>query len=230
MRKLIDLTGQRFGRLTVIQKASYRPKSHNTYWLCRCDCGNMKEVGGRNLKCGNTKSCGCYHSEQASKSNSKHRRTKTRLFNVWVSMRSRCNCKTNLAYHYYGGRGITVCDEWNDFQTFEKWAFSSGYDETAKPHECTLDRIDCNKGYYPENCRWVNSTVQANNQRSNILISFNGKTQTRAQWAREKGWRYELIRDRIDRYGWSIDRALTEQPRKGKRNVKQVSLDTKSVE
>lgn len=219
MSKLIDLTGQRFGRLTVLGKATSKKTAHNTYWLCRCDCGNIKEINGGNLKTGQATSCGCYRIQRIKESNSTHGKSKTRLYSVWLSMRERCNCETSDAYSFYGGRGIAICEEWNDFSVFEKWALSSGYDETAKTHVCTLDRIDYNKGYSPDNCRWVDSVVQSNNQRSNVLITFNGKTQTRAQWAREKGWRYELIRDRIDRYGWSVERALNEPPREG-RNIK----------
>lgn len=213
----IDMTGKRFGRLTVLRRShTHRHPNGKTsiMWLCVCDCGQKKAINGNNLRSGITKSCGCYHDEIRRAATKKHGKTHSRLYGVWGSMRQRCNDPNHPAYQYYGGKGVAVCPEWDDFECFEAWAMSSGYNVNAKPHECTIDRIDNDGDYCPDNCRWVNSTVQSNNQQSNVLITFSGKTQTRAQWAKEIGIKYHTLRDRIDRYGWSVERALTEPLRR----------------
>ena len=157
-----NIIGERFGRLVVIAESTER-RNNQLCWICRCDCGKITEpIMGGNLRSGHTKSCGC--------KKTKHGKYNTRLYQVWHGMKKRCHCKTDQAYKNYGGRGITVCDEWkNDFSSFEKWAFANGYDETAKQGECTLDRIDVNGNYEPSNCRWVDMKTQQNNRRNNIL-------------------------------------------------------------
>ena len=210
---LINLVGKRFGRLTVIERdPQSKPKS--VKWICKCDCGNTTSVNSQLLRNGHTVSCGCYQRERTSEVSTTHGGSKDRLFHVWSSMRQRCNNPNNHAYKYYGGKGISVCNEWNDYGVFREWALASGYNTQAKPHVCTLDRIDNSRGYSPDNCRWVDSTVQTNNQTKNIYLTFNGKTQTYAQWAKEKGWNYKVIYDRVKRYGWSEERAVTEPVRR----------------
>lgn len=211
--ELIDLTGQRFGRWEVLKKAPPGRKG-SAYWVCKCDCGTIRDVCGQQLRKGNSKSCGCLHYEQFADSFRTHGKTKTRLYNIWSSMRERCYCKTASAYKYYGGKGIGICEEWQDYSAFEKWALENGYDPTAKSHQCTIDRIDSSKGYSPDNCRWVDSTVQSNNVSNNIRITYEGKTQTLAQWAREKDLPYHFLYDRIVVYGWSAEKAFT-QPHRG---------------
>ncbi len=168
MRKKIDLTGQRFGSLTVIQKDESRNyKSGCTAWLCICDCGEQKIARSDKLRNGKTKSCGCLVAElfHPSKTRLFHP-SKTRLYYVWNGMKARCNSVNNPNYPNYGARGITVCDEWkNNFQAFYEWAIVNGYDENAPRGQCTIDRIDNDKGYSPDNCRWVDMNVQNRNRR-----------------------------------------------------------------
>ena len=182
----LELTGQRFGRWTVIKRVENRKRK--TYWLCRCDCGKESVVKGGNLTNGLSRSCGCYRSDVATKMHYVHgqaiRHNEGRLYNVWRAMKRRCNSPNDKRYSYYGGRGIKVCDEWNDYKNFEKWAMANGYDENAQFGDCTIDRIDNDGNYEPSNCRWVNGTTQANNTRKNRYVEFQGKRLTIAEFAR----------------------------------------------
>lgn len=211
MSKLIDLTGQRFGRLVVI-KRNGSDGNRNATWDCCCDCGNKTVVSGSELRRGRTKSCGCLVKELTSQINYKHGEAKTRLYYIWQGMKERTQAQNSKHYKNYGGRGITVCDEWqNDFVAFETWALSNGYSD-----DLTIDRKDNNKGYSPHNCRWVNREVQGNNRRDNYLITHNKQTNTLSEWARIIGINKTTLINRINVYGWPIEKALTTPVKKRK--------------
>lgn len=195
----IEMIGKRFGKLVVIEESAVRnPYASKAYWVCKCDCGNItKPILGTALRNGNTKSCGCFKTEQIRKSNTRHGGCGDRLYSVWNAMNNRCINPKNTHYKYYGGRGITVCDEWqNSFEAFRVWAIKSGYDYNAKYGECTLDRIDVNGNYCPENCRWATGREQSNNKRNNLLIEIDGRELTSTQWADECGVSSATIRYR----------------------------------
>lgn len=208
MSKLIDLTGMRFGRLTVLYRADNRLQpggSSKTMWRCRCDCGNFKDIWSHALIANATTSCGCVRKEIITQRNTTHGYSKTRLGRIWFGMKTRCNNPNFPAYKNYGGRGIKICDEWiNNPENFYSWAMANGYSDNL-----TLDRIDVNADYSPDNCRWVTWKVQSNNKRNCILLTYNGQTHTMAEWARICGIPYQTLKDRIRRYGWSVEEALT---------------------
>lgn len=185
MSKFIDLTGQRFGMWLVVSRASNI--GSQTAWNCLCDCGNTGVVQGNNLKSGISGSCGCQKV--------KHGQKGTRLYDIWQAMKQRCYQQSHRNYARYGGRGITVCDEWkNSSKAFFEWALANGYEE-----HLTLDRVDNDKGYYPDNCRWATKTEQNNNRCCNTIVEINSKAQTLAQWATETGISYQTIHKRYKR-------------------------------
>lgn len=207
-----DLNGKKFNRLTVIKRTSGTIKKH-TYWECKCDCGNTTIVASQKLKNGSTKSCGCYGKEKVTR----HGMWNTRVYKIWCNMKSRCNNSKLDVYEYYGARGITVCEEWeNDFMSFYKWAMDNGYDE-----KLTLDRIDVDKNYEPNNCRWVTMKTQANNTRRNHIIEYKGAKHTISEWADLVGINKKILAHRLER-GWEIERALTQKVIN--RNVKSVKV------
>lgn len=197
-----DLTGQRFSRLLVIAEAGR--KDRKVMWLCRCDCGNETTVRAYYLRSGHTTSCGCYNRERIVEGNRTHGQSDTRLYKTWRSMVRRATEPTYPDYPQYGGRGISVCDEWRE--SFEAFARDMGptYSEGL-----TLDRINNNGNYEPGNCRWATATEQARNKRSNRLLTFNGKTMPMSAWAEHTGIRRNAIQSRLGN-GWSVERALTE--------------------
>lgn len=175
MGAFVDLTGRRFGKLLVTKKHQ-KLLSGRVAWECLCDYGNLTITMSNSLLRGKTQSCGCIRKKNAALQSftagvargiqlSKHRKCGERLYNVWKGMRDRCHNPNNKSYMDYGGRGIAVCDEWNDYLVFRKWAYENGYDENAPYGTCTIDRIDVNSNYEPKNCRFTDSIQQANNRR-----------------------------------------------------------------
>lgn len=212
-RKYVDLKGKRFGRLLVLDRNGIA-KNGNIQWLCQCDCGNQTIVDSQSLKRNFTKSCGCLRKELVTKNKTKHGMYGTRLNYIWNSMKQRCINSNNDAYKYYGARGIKVCDEWlNDFMNFYNWAINSGYQDNL-----TLDRINVNGNYEPNNCRWATMKEQSNNTRVNHLIKFNKETHTIAEWSEILNINKSILYDRINRSNMTIEEALTKKVRRKNEN------------
>lgn len=208
-----ELIGKRFGRLVVVGEGeiyvSPSGKRERT-WCCKCDCGNEVCLRISNLR-NNTRSCGCLRKEVTSERYKTHGERFSRLWQVWSHMKARCYNPKNSSYKNYGGRGVKVCKEWKDnFQAFYKWSYANGYDENAKRGECTLDRIDVNGNYCPENCRWVSQDIQSRNKRQNIKIEYNGETKVLKDWALELGINYGTLYSRVHNPNWDIERCFTE--------------------
>lgn len=209
----IDITGQKFNRLTVISFCKEKMK-----WLCKCDCGNMTYVDGNKIRTGSTTSCGCRAREtreQLAKANTTHGlyAKHSRLVNIYNAMQQRCYNKNCPAYEFYGGRGITMCDEWrNDRTKFFDWAMKSGFNENDK--NLSIDRIDNSKGYSPDNCRWATPLQQANNTRNVTWYKTSKGTHSLSETARLFGIDFRLAYDRIKR-GWDPEKAFSTPPRKG---------------
>lgn len=182
----VNLIGKTFGRLKVIDngKIVKRKDGRNRrYWVCICECGNIAEVETNKLTSGHTQSCGCLAKERAAKVNYKNGLSQSRIYQIHRNMINRCNNPNVPMYYCYGARGITVCDEWKDketgFQNFYDWAIHNGYTD-----ELTIDRIDVEKGYCPENCRWITMKEQAGNKRNTKRVKVNGEVDTVANWSR----------------------------------------------
>lgn len=196
-----DLTGQKFGRLLVLEKDE-RIKYGNYYkitWKCICDCGKECTAVGDSIKRGLTQSCGCFAHEQKNKQKYHliHGDTGTRIFRIWCGIRDRCKNTNNPRARDYVGRGITVCEEWSDYLIFKHWAMLHGYRE-----DLTIDRIDNLGNYCPENCRWVTTKTQNCNTRRTKNVTFNGKTQPIKYWAIEFGISYSTLIRNVNRYGF----------------------------
>ncbi len=205
MARVNDLTNQRFGQLLVLKRAGSNKRGRAT-WLCLCSCGKKIVVTGSDLL-HKQKSCGCTRNKSLSDFNKKTKTTHgmryTRLYSEWRAMLNRCSCSSWRDFNNYGGRGITVCEEWRqNFDAFRDWALTNGYDDTL-----TLDRIDVNGNYEPSNCRWATLKEQANNTRKNHYVEFNGEKKTIKQWAEDIGINYSTLCSRLKK--WDIEKALT---------------------
>lgn len=192
------LVGKRVGRLTVVANTGKHQSGH-VVWLCKCDCGNYTEVITSNLnpnRFNATLSCGCLRKENATK----HNLSNTTIYKTLVSIKGRCKNPSSRFYSLYGGRGITLCDEWDGekgFENFYNWSISNGWKKGL-----SIDRIDNNKGYSPDNCRWTTQKVQANNTRRNRMITIDGETHSLTEWVEIKGICMGTVADRLKR-GWN---------------------------
>lgn len=200
-----DLTGTRFGSLVVVERLHI--DSNNRLYRCLCDCGRPHIARSSNLKAGRTSNCGC--SRYKHNGRSRNGNKTSRLYYIWESMRQRCTNPASTSYHNYGGRGIGVCTEWSDFGPFYDWAMLNGYE----PH-LTIDRIDNDGDYTPENCHWATHKDQARNTRANRLVTFRGDTKCVMEWAEILDINVVTLHARLFRYGWPIERALTEKVRR----------------
>ena len=204
MGAFIDLSGQRFGRLLAVERVG--TSGGGALWLCKCDCGQEHRVRANALRVGATLSCGCLQKEVARKTiieNSYiHGGEPHRLYVIWMRMNSRCNSKTAHFYHRYGGRGITICDEWRSFICFRNWALANGYEDNL-----TLDRIDNDGNYSPDNCRWADWKTQANNTSTNVYVEINGEWLSFTSAARKLGVNVNTARNRVFR-GMTHEEAL----------------------
>lgn len=205
--------GKRFGRLVIIDYAytkRYGKGSSKTYWRCKCDCGNEKVASLSSMQCGYINSCGCLAKEVREKmaeEKTTHGGYKDRLYWIWHGMKSRCD--KDYGHAHYHEKGIKVCEEWaNDYAVFREWALANGYDSNADKYQCTIDRIDNSGNYCPENCRWVNMTVQASNTSQNHYLEYDGKRMTVTQWAKEIGIKPGTLFSRIHN-GWPIEDILS---------------------
>jgi hypothetical protein len=193
----------KYERLAVLERVKKEGQS-NAYCRCLCDCGIEKIVRETHLKSGAIKSCGCLSREIASKNNSTHGERKTRLYSIWTNMKSRCYVESYTGFHKWGGRGIAVCDEWrNSYGTFRTWALLNGYNDNL-----TLDRIDNNGDYAPENCRWVSMKQQNRNRRNTTMLEHNGEVKSLSEWSEITGIPMGTLRYRISTAKWPISKAL----------------------
>lgn len=213
MPRKIDLTGQVFGRLTVIREIKKR-KNNCIVWLCKCECGKTKYVRSGSLASSKTRSCGCYKRERASETHRIHGqsgRNRTRLYKVWGNMIRRCSDKTCKDYR---GRGISVCTAWQDFTVFRDWALSRGFREDLQ-----IDRIDNDGNYCPENCRWSTHKDNQRNTRRTRWETMNGETKSLAEWCEIYNTPYSTVHQRLT-LGWDLIDALAKPVKKNCRNKK----------
>ena len=204
MNRVHDLTGQRFGNLTVIGLDD-KKQTRRTFWICECDCGNITSSRSDGLLSGAKKSCGCrkarVSAENVSK-NHKHKQSGTRLYCIWQGMKARCYNPHDTRFDRYGGRGIKVCDEWKaDFQNFFLWALENGYSETLQ-----IDRIDNDGDYCPDNCKWSTHQEQSRNRSTNVNITIGNSTKSLTEWCEIFQLDFKMIYSRYQRNGFeSID-------------------------
>lgn len=216
-----DVTGRKFGRLTAIRKTE--TKNRQAMWECVCDCGNVGSYSLSKMKKGNTKSCGCYFKDKMKEFHEdsdhsyliKHghstKKKQTDTYKVWAGIRTRCVNPNDTAYQNYGGRGITICERWKD--SYENFLEDMG-ERPGKDY--SIDRIDNEQGYSPENCKWATRKEQHRNTRRNVWIEFNGEKKVMADWADEYGIKRQTLKHRLAVLGWDIETALTTPSRKSK--------------
>jgi hypothetical protein len=202
--KINDIMGKKFGRLTPIRMAKERNNRGSVQWDCLCDCGKEHRTTGSNLRTGNIKSCGCLMKEvlKSGVLRRTHGLRDNHLYHIWVTMKGRCSNKNNPKYLSYGARGITISEKWNKFENFFE-DMSGSFVEGLQ-----LDRIDNNKGYSKENCRWATRSVQARNRRDTLFVDYEGKKVGLHDLCDNKNIKYSTVHRRMFRDGWSLEKAL----------------------
>jgi len=198
-------SGQRYGRLVTIKMIG-KNKNRQNIWLCKCDCGNPCVTISTRLLRGKTRSCGCLKVEG---NNKRHGDCYSRAYRIYEQMKGRCYRKTSQRYKDYGGRGIEICPEWlgkDGFKNFMEWSMNNGYSD-----DLSIDRIDNDKGYSPDNCRWTNRKTQGRNTRRNHLITIDGETKTLVEWSELSGIPYSTLIQRINKLKWSPKDAITRE-------------------
>lgn len=205
-KHIIDIAGKRFGDLVALYPSKHGGDK-GVFWKCQCKCGQETDVRGSSLRSGATKSCGCgiVNGLKLGWESKTHGCSKTRLYSIWCGMKRRTSKAADERHRKdYYDRGIRTCDEWkNSFEAFQKWSLENGYDDGL-----TIERIDNNGNYEPGNCKWIPIEMQASNRRSSRILTYNGKSQTMAQWARELNISEDMLRERIVVLHWGVEDAL----------------------
>lgn len=207
MNNLRDLIGKKFGKLTIIKRVE-NDKNDRTQYLCKCDCGKEKIIRGSSITSGNTRSCGCLSGRKKTQE-----LYNTRIYKIWSNIKSRCTNPNYKRFQDYGGRGISVCKDWNKFDNFKDWAMSNGYADNL-----TIDRIDNNGNYEPNNCRWVTQKINSHNKRNNLYFTHQNKTQCLKEWAEELNIDYILLYNRIIKRKWNFEKAIITPIMENRRN------------
>lgn len=199
--------GKRYGRYTVLSAhyAILNNGKRMCRWLCRCDCGAIKDVRPIEVINGKVVSCGCHRNDIVLKRNTTHGESASRLYRIWCGMKRRCNAQNCEKYKIYGGRGISVCDEWIDYELFSVWAKSNGYRE-----DLSIERIDSNGNYEPGNCTWIPMKKQARSRRSTYMVDYNGEKVPLIELSEKTGIHRTTVFHRVKNLGWSVERALSE--------------------
>lgn len=205
-KKLEIKQGEKFGKWTIIEEIAPKIISNKPrrMFRCQCECGNMGEVQLVCLRNGHSTSCGCEQKKKASKANTKHGLEKHPLYNTWKNMKKRCNNPKATGYENYGGRGICVCGDWsNNFQSFYDWSLNNGWSK-----ELTIDRINCDGNYCPENCRWATVETQMNNRTKSHYVNYNGETFTLSTLAKHLDIPYNIVRYRLSNCKWNVEQLI----------------------
>ena len=208
MPNVIDVTGQSFGKLTVLYRHPENAGDGKAQWLCLCSCpaGNRVVVRGKDLRSGNTQSCGCHRLERTKTTNTRHGMCNTVEYRIWKAMKERCAYVKHISYSDYGGRGIAVCDEWKE--SFDAFYRDMG-PRPSKHH--SIERRETDKGYSKENCYWATRTEQNNNTRRNIFYTRKGVAKTLAAWCKELDLSYNTVYARMNQHGWSFEKAIGDE-------------------
>lgn len=211
MNNSTELLGKKFGRLTIVGFVHARKPQRGWLWECRCDCGKTKILSPQDVKLGKIKSCGCYLSERSKERATKFKHTvydNRRLYSIYNWMKRRCYNSKTPRYKDYGARGIGICDEWlndkNGFDNFVEWSITHGYSDNL-----SIDRIDVNGDYSPENCRWLTLTEQNSNKRDTLWVDYKGERIQLVKLCKKLNVTYDMVHNRIYSLGWDVEKAVS---------------------